>query len=274
MRVLLLMSVVMLALVLSAAAALAQGDTPPHRFSGNAYLDGMLAPEGTLVEAVSGGEVLASVSVSVRNAQSNYQLDVPRPAGGGPVRFRVSGHPASEESGWVQGRITYPFDLRASSEPLATASPTSSGGQVTARPAVALQGPAGPQGPPGPVGEAGPRGMTGPAGPPGEPGAPGPPGLSGPVGEPGPRGLMGDDGSVGPRGPAGIEGLPGAKGDPGPAGPAGREGEQGPRGPEGLKGPAGRDGADGGCGGLLAWLALLVAVVALGLAAWNAFMRN
>lgn len=274
MRALVLTVVFLLSAFLLVPVALGQGDSPPHRFSGNAYLEGALAPAGTLVEAVSGGEVLASVAVSVRNARFNYQLDVPRPAGGGVVRFRVGGHLASEESGWIQGRITYPFDLRASSEPSATESPTPADWQGTSGPAVALRGPAGPRGPAGEAGDTGPRGMTGPAGPSGEPGAPGPPGLAGPAGEAGPRGLMGDDGPQGPRGPAGIEGLPGAKGDPGPAGPAGRDGEQGPRGPEGLTGRAGRDGADGGGSGILPWLALLVAVAALGLAAWNAFLRE
>ena len=274
MRYLVLTVVFLLSAFLPVPAALGQGDSPPHRFSGNAYLDGALVPAGTLVEAVSGGEVLASVAVSVRNAQLNYQLDAPRPAAGGTLSFRVGGHPAREESLWVQGRITYPFDLQASSDPLPTVAPTPSVRQATARPAVAVRGLAGPEGPPGPAGEPGSQGERGLTGPQGEMGVPGPPGLAGPPGEMGPRGLIGDDGPQGPRGPAGVEGPAGARGEAGPAGPAGRDGEQGPRGPEGLTGPAGRDGADGGGSSLLGWLALLVAVAALGLVGWNAFLRG
>ena len=268
MRTVLLLLFVVAAL--APAAVLGQGDSPPHRFAGNAYLDGVLAPPGTLVEAVSGERVLASAPVALVSAAVNYRLDVPNP-GGGLVNFRVGGHSAPEDSTWTQGRLSYPFDLRASSEPVPAAAPAPSPVAATARPA-AVRGQAGPGGPQGPAGLPGSDGRDGVAGPPGDTGPAGPPGRQGDEGDIGPRGPVGEDGPVGPRGPAGVQGPPGARGEVGPAGPSGRDGEQGPRGPEGLTGAAGRDGADGS-GGFLVWLALLVAAVGLMLAAWNAVMR-
>ncbi|HEU0020757.1 MAG TPA: hypothetical protein VFR55_03670 [Dehalococcoidia bacterium] len=71
-------------------------------------------------------------------------------------------------------------------------------------------------------------------------------------------GGTGGTGSAGPAGPAGAQGPAGPAGADGPAGAAGPVGPAGAPGPAGLQGPPGPSG-----GGVLAWIALILAIIAL-----------
>ena len=93
------------------AAATAQG-VPPHRFAGQAYVDGELAAAGTEVEAVIGGETVAETTV---NDSGFYVLSVVQPVGSRAITFRVDGRPAGETATWTQGERSYPFDLSVES---------------------------------------------------------------------------------------------------------------------------------------------------------------
>ena len=100
---------------------------PPHRFTGNAFIDGQKAPQGTLIEAVSSGRIVAASIVETLSANVNYVLDVPRPPESLELRFRVGGHPAAETAIWRRGSRNFHFDLNASTSvgpsgvPVATA---------------------------------------------------------------------------------------------------------------------------------------------------------
>ena len=231
-RVLLVAAMIAL---LGVIPGVALGQSAAARFVGNAYIDGELAPVGTLVEALSNGNTVSATIVRTRSDKINYSLYVERPHRGANLTFRVAGFHAEQQAVWEQDSITFPFDLNAAS---------------TEVPAQGLvqgpQGPpgvAGPEGQRGPVGPEGAAGPTGPQGPPGATGAQGPTGPQGPPGATGGQGPAGSDGQEGPPGPQGEKGeagLPGERGDGGPAGPAG--------------------------GGLLAIIALAVAGVAVLLA--------
>ena len=236
------------------AVVLAQGEGRPNRFSGNAYIDGQRAPNGTLVEAVSDGNVIgrAGVQASPTNPNINYILDVTRPPAGLELTFRVGGNLAQETAIWQDGRVTYPFNLNASSTavPPTQAAPTPR--PVVPTRVASIRGPVGPEGPPGEPGPAGPPGEPGPAGPSGPRGIPGADGTSGSDGA---QGLPGEAGPVGPQGPQGETGQSGVQGQPGLQGAAGPAGAQGP---QGMQGPQGASG-----GFLLAIIALVVAFLAL-----------
>ena len=116
------------------AVVSAQGTDRPNRFSGNAFIDGQKAPPGTLIEALSGGTVVGTATVSVRSANINYILDVSRPSGGLALTFKVGGNAATQTATWQDGKVTYPFPLNASSDGDAVTPqfpPHAFGGQVT-----------------------------------------------------------------------------------------------------------------------------------------------
>lgn len=169
-----------------------QSNSSVARFWGNAYIDNELAPEGTLIEALSAGTVVASTTVSVLVVpEVNYVLDVP-PPGVALLTFRVGGYEARETAVWEQGVDTFPFNITAISSaipgPAVTTTPEPTltfATQSETEGIVLIQGPAGQQGPQGLTGERGPEGAPGPAG---EAGAQGPRGEKGLQGEVGPAG--------------------------------------------------------------------------------------
>ena len=260
--------------LLAAGGADAQGDIP-HLFAGIAYVDGARAPEGTIIEAASGGAVIGRAAVLEINGDANYKLHVQRPPGGATeVGFTVGGHPALETATWERGERSFNFALRASSAPPEpTAAPTPA---PTPAPQL-IQGPpgaAGRAGYPGPPGAAGRAGHPGPSGrtwgrkgEPGPAGADGPQGFQGERGSQGPQGQRGAAGADGAPGPAGLDGQQGPQGDPGLRGLAGPEGGQGPEGPPG---PAGSSGNSG----MIAIIALLVAAVTAGYVLWREFAQQ
>ena len=232
-----LLAAAMIAL-LGVIPGVALGQSAAARFVGNAYIDGELAPVGTLVEALSNGNTVSATIVRARSDKINYSLYVERPHRGANLTFRVAGFHAEQQAVWEQDSITFPFDLNAAS---------------TEVPAQGLiQGPQGAPGVTGPEGQRGPVGPEGAAGPAGPTGPEGPSGPSGPAGPTGPQGPPGATGAQGPAGSDGQEGPPGPQGEKGEAGLPGERGDGGPAGPAG--------------GGLLAIIALAVAGVAVLLA--------
>lgn len=89
----------------------------------------------------------------------------------------------------------------------------------------------------------------------------------------GPAGPPGADGSTGKAGSIGIPGAPGRIGAAGADGAAGAEGAAGAAGPAGPAGPSGTAGTDA-TGGSLPMVGLILAVVALALAGYAAFMKK
>ncbi len=111
-----LLLVTVIALVASIPTVVTAQSDRPNRFSGNAYIDGQKAPDGTLVEAISYGKVIGTARVQMRSANINYILDVPRPSGRLELTFRVGGNPAQETATWQDGKVTYPFTLTVFSD--------------------------------------------------------------------------------------------------------------------------------------------------------------
>ena len=232
-----------------------------RQLSGNAYIDGELAPTGVLVEAVSNESILATSIVATRSHEANYLLQFEALSPGTVLRFRVDGHYAQQQATWGQSSIMFPFDLHATTDAESTAVlPESQSGEapvlsatppLIAEPQETLES-QGVRGPPGPQG---PSGLTGPTGPQGPVGAMGPVGPQGPQGA---QGLTGPQGLHGLTGPTGPQGPVGAMGPVGAHGPQGEKGELGPIGEQGDEGPSGQTGAR-----LLAIIALCVAGLAL-----------
>ena len=259
------LTIAALLLALLPAVLAAQPSDLPAKFAGNAYLDGRLAPEGTLVEAVWQGAVLRSATVEYISPVYNYIMNVAKPETGGTVHFRVGGQPAGQQAEWEVGTTTAPFDLHALTTVSPTLAPVAAAPAPTIPPLV-IAGPVGPQGPQGPEG---PRGATGYAGP---EGPPGPTGVPGQDGAPGSRGPKGDAGERGLEGETGPQGLVGPQGPPGEAGATGEQGLAGPAGPEGAQGPEGPAGPAGtGNSGILLLVTFFIAVGALLLAGWKTF---
>ena len=82
------------ALLVSIPAIVSAQTERPHRFSGNAAIDGRKAPQGTVILAVaSGGRVVGTTNVRVISANVNYILDVSRPQSADlELIFRVGGN--------------------------------------------------------------------------------------------------------------------------------------------------------------------------------------
>ena len=214
-----------MAVILAGLPATVHGQPDsPTPFLGNAYVDGELAPEGTLIEALYRGIRVAATVVETRSPDTNYLLYVGRQPQGAVLTFRVAGFIAEEQSIWRQTEIRSQFDLHATTPETPSPNIAQTEGSVQ----TPIPGPAGLTGPQGPQGETGPQG---------ERGEPGPAGAFGPEG---PQGPEGEKGETGPQGPRGETGPQGERGEPGPGG-------------SGL-----------GLGGLLGIIGLGLAVVALG----------
>ena len=225
----------------------AQGEIP-HTIFGTAYIDGTVAPDGTLVQAFIDGQEVDRTNTTARGIFF-LQID-PAPAQAGKtISFRVRGMLAAESLSWVSRGDTRNFRLNASANPTNTPRPTNTRRPVNTPRPTAASAPTiirGPQGPPGATGLPGATGIPGPTG---LPGGTGIPGIQGPIGFPG------DQGPPGPEGP---------RGDQGPQGYIGQTGPQGVAGPSGLGGPQGPVGPAGSSGNfLIAIIALVVALLAL-----------
>ena len=98
-------------LLIIPAIALAQPVTP-HKFIGQAHLDGQAVPAGTEITAFVGGQQIASATVT--DDSGAYTLLVTQPSSGGrTITFQVNGLYARETATWTQGKISYPYNLHA-----------------------------------------------------------------------------------------------------------------------------------------------------------------
>ncbi len=189
----LIFAIAVVALTLVGAVSAQSPPSPPTVLAGTAWLDGQLVPPGTLIQAMQGDTRLSRITA--RNDGRFGPLQVPKPAGVGPVYFLIDGQRADVEMEWRAGFLQADLELRAGlgrgptphADPTATPTPA----QPAAPTAVMVPGPAGP------------RGERGPSGP------PGPPGAAGPQGQPGPAGPAGAQGETGPQGDAGPRGQQG-----------------------------------------------------------------
>jgi len=100
----------------------------PHEFAGSVFVDGVPAPEGTLVEAFVDGEEDASTNA---DEDSRYMLLVRGP--GTTVTFRVGGVPANESATWESGKIDDDFNLTVGEAPtiFSLSIASTAGGSVT-----------------------------------------------------------------------------------------------------------------------------------------------
>ncbi len=100
-----------------------------HEFSGQAYIDGQPAPQGTVVSVLSDGTEIASVSTSVSGQYYNLQV----PNSGVFVTFTVDGLPAAETATTQSGGTTN-LDLNVTSVVQAQSDPPTSIPTPTAGP--------------------------------------------------------------------------------------------------------------------------------------------
>ena len=90
--------------------ALAQPATP-HKFIGQAYIDGQPAAADTEIAALVNGQQIATAAVTDNSGA--FTLLVDQPSGGRAITFQINGQYARETATWTQGAISYPFNLHA-----------------------------------------------------------------------------------------------------------------------------------------------------------------
>jgi collagen type I/II/III/V/XI/XXIV/XXVII alpha len=181
-RILALLSV--LALLLTLPAIASAQSVPPHIFIGNATVNGLNAPSGTVITAMIGGESKGSVTVG---SNGEYGALHVASGSGSEITFVLDSLTASETATWEQGGASV-LALNASVE----------GG-----------GGSGAAGSTGSTGKAGANGKDGAAGANGSDGATGANGANGKAGAAGANGAAGADGKAGASGPAGPAGTTG-----------------------------------------------------------------
>lgn len=102
----------------------------PHEFAGTVIVDGVLAVEGTVVEAFVDDIEDATTTV---DSESRYVLLVEGP--GTTVTFRVAGRLANETAAWQEGGIDDEFNLTVGEAPTVfNLKITSTGGGSVTRP--------------------------------------------------------------------------------------------------------------------------------------------
>ena len=233
-------------------------DNPPHRVYGIASINGVGAPDGTIVTAYSGDAVLGTTIVANQGRAINYILDVSATAGVSTVNFRVGDLIANETLVFSMGSRSL-LNINGTPQEVETVSLTPNDGGPSI---IIIEGEPGPQGGQGVPGPAGPEGLQGEVGPPGEQGP------TGPIGPVGVQGKKGDPGPMG-QGEQGEQGIQGEIGPQGEPGPAGEPGETGADGTAGLEGPQGPRGSGGGSiTGVIGILLGLVAIGAAGALYW------
>jgi hypothetical protein len=182
-RILALLSVLALLLTLPAIVSAQSGvSVPPHLFIGSATVNGMLAPSGTVITAMIGGEAKGSVKVG---SNGTYNKLLVNEGSGSEISFVLGSLTASETATWVKGGSTR----------------------------LALNASVG-----GGSGATGGTGDTGKDGADGKNGADGANGANGADGTNGNNGTNGKDGADGTSGQDGADGKNGAVGPAGPAG--------------------------------------------------------
>ena len=185
-------ALIALLLALPIGAVMAQdggatsGNRPPATLFGMVTADGLPVPEGTMITAMVGDEMVGSTMVMAGG--SFGPLELMEPSGDDMmVTFMVGNRMSSFTYDWMSGGLE---------NEMITAN-LMAGGET---------------GMMGPAGAAGAAGVAGPKGDPGAPGEQGAPGAQGPAGEPGVAGADGAAGAQGAQGPVGGAGSAGSMG--------------------------------------------------------------
>ncbi len=259
-RFLVFLTVLALLASVSLTSVLAQQPPRPQNFYGTVMVDGVVAPEGTMVTAMVGeGEDEMKFEDEV-DADGMYALRLEGDFVGEDIMFIIGERMGMAETMDADGMMMMENSVMFMEGGSGTLN--LSAGVTPTRPTTGTGG-TGARGLPGKDGEDGADGA---------PGATGARGAQGPAGDDGAPGADGASGADGARGPAGADGSNGSDGNDG------SNGSQGPAGPAGADGAAGADGqngaagADGG-GGILAIIALIIAIVGV-VAAGGAFIMG
>ncbi len=95
----------------------------PHQVNGHVKIDGVFAPEGTLVSAWCGGEKIVENLTSIQQNETWYLLDIPGDdpytpemegcQGGETVHFKIGDLDADQTTTWVSGASSVRLDLTA-----------------------------------------------------------------------------------------------------------------------------------------------------------------
>ncbi|MDA0735303.1 MAG: hypothetical protein O2860_12110, partial [Chloroflexi bacterium] len=128
-----------LAILLTLPAIASAQSVPPHIFIGSATVNGLVAPSGTTITAMIGGEAKGSVNVGSNGQYGPLRVNS---GSGSEVTFVVGTLTAAETATWQQGGSTV-LNLTASSFD----QPSGPGGP-------GIRGPAGPAGAAGAAGPA------------------------------------------------------------------------------------------------------------------------
>jgi hypothetical protein len=105
MRLLALLAVV--ALVLFPAMAIAQAPVQPCRFYGTVQVNGANVADGTEIQALIDGNVVATTATPAVYGASSYALLIEQPEGadytGKAVTFTIAGDAAAQTGNWTMG---------------------------------------------------------------------------------------------------------------------------------------------------------------------------
>jgi len=196
-RVLALLAVMVMMMGLMAPAVASAQTAPegiPHIFTGTVTVNGLTAPQGTMVSAVIDG---VQQGIAIVGSDGNYVLKVSSGSSGSTkITFMVDTLTALESASWMMGNIDRQ-DLTAGGGP----------GGVGGKGEKGDTGAPGAKGDKGDKGDKGETGVQGVAGAPGEKGDPGEAGAAGEVGAAGEAGKAGADGAAGGGGTIGLIGF-------------------------------------------------------------------
>jgi hypothetical protein len=108
MRRVLIATVALLAAAILPLGVPAQAQSPPHVFVGEVTLDGVPAPDGTVIGAVVNGQVLSRAETTVREGKFTLIVEQPEGVGGetAVIGFSVGDFMAQQSHPWNLGEIT------------------------------------------------------------------------------------------------------------------------------------------------------------------------
>jgi hypothetical protein len=107
-RRVLIATVALLTAAILPLGAPAQAQSPPHVFVGEATLDGVPVPDGTVIGAVVNGQALSKAETTVREGKFTLIVEQPEGVGGEPaaIGFSVGDFVAQQSHAWELGEIT------------------------------------------------------------------------------------------------------------------------------------------------------------------------
>jgi hypothetical protein len=93
-----------------------EAQSPPHVFVGQATIDGVPVPDGTIIRAVVNGEYVPKAETAVQDGKYAVIVEQPKETGTAEaaIGFVVGDYPAQQSGYWKMGEATH-LDLTASS---------------------------------------------------------------------------------------------------------------------------------------------------------------